>query len=57
LDLDIIYKTNIENPSDRVLEIAEAFGVGIDESHKHVIVENLTIPQFDILYLTGMSGR
>lgn len=57
MDLDIIYKTNIENPSDRVLEIAEAFGVGIDESHKHVIVENLTIPQFDILYLTGMSGR
>ena len=56
INLDIIYKTNIENPSDRVLEIADAFGVGIDESHKHIIVENLTIPDFNILYLTGMSG-
>lgn len=56
MDLDITYKTNIVNPSDRVIEIADAFGVGIDETHKHIIVENLTIPDFDVLYLTGMSG-
>lgn len=56
LDLDIVYKTTIVNPSKRVLEISDAFGVGIDESHKHVIVENLIIPEFNILYLTGMSG-
>jgi ABC-type ATPase with predicted acetyltransferase domain len=56
LDLDITYKTNITNPSERVVEISDAFGVGIDETHKQIIVENLTIPNFDILYLTGMSG-
>lgn len=56
MDLDITYKTNITNPSTRVIEISDAFGVGIDETHKHIIVENLTIPDFNILYLTGMSG-
>lgn len=56
MDLDITYKTNIINPSKRIFEISDAFGVGIDETHKHIIVENLTIPKFQILYLTGMSG-
>lgn len=56
MDLNITYKTNITNPSDRIFQIADAFGVGIDETHKHIIVENLTIPNFDVLYLTGMSG-
>lgn len=56
INLDITYKTTIDNPSKRVLEISDAFGVGINESHKHVIIENLTIPEFQIMYLTGMSG-
>ncbi len=56
MDLNITYKTNIVNPSARVIEISDAFGVGIDETHKHIIVENLIIPEFNILYLTGMSG-
>jgi ABC-type ATPase with predicted acetyltransferase domain len=56
MDLNIVYKTNIVNPSDRILKIADAFGVGIDETHKQIIVENLTIPDFEVLYLTGMSG-
>lgn len=56
IDLNITYRTTIDNPSKRVLEISDAFGVGINESHKHVIVENLTIPEFNIMYLTGMSG-
>lgn len=56
INMDIVYKTNIKNPSDRIFKVADAFGVGIDETHKHIIVENLTIPDFDVLYLTGMSG-
>jgi ABC-type ATPase with predicted acetyltransferase domain len=56
MDLNIVYKTNIINPSERILKVADAFGVGIDETHKQIIVENLTIPEFNVLYLTGMSG-
>lgn len=56
INLDITYQTTIKNPSDRIFKIADAFGVGIDETHKQIIVENLVIPDFDILYLTGMSG-
>ena len=54
--MNITYNTTITNPSDRIFKIAEAFGIGIDETHKHIIIENLIIPDFNILYLTGTSG-
>lgn len=54
--MNITYSTTIKDPSDRVFKVSEAFGIGIDETHKHIIVENLIIPDFDVLYITGMSG-
>lgn len=56
INLNITYNTTITDPSDRIFKISEAFGIGIDETHKHIIIENLIIPDFDILYITGMSG-
>ena len=43
--------------SDRVLEIAEAFGLGLDD-RKFVVFENLEldVKKGDIVYITGQSG-
>jgi len=43
--------------SQRVLEIAEAFGLGLDDK-EFVIFDNLelTVPQGSIVYITGQSG-
>lgn len=43
--------------SDRVLEIAEAFGLGLDDK-RFVVFDNLelTVEQGDVIYITGQSG-
>lgn len=43
--------------TDRVLEIAEAFGLGLDDK-EFVIFDNQEVPveQGDIVYITGQSG-
>jgi ABC-type ATPase with predicted acetyltransferase domain len=48
-------KTDI---TDRTVEVAEAFGMGISEFQKHVLYDNveLKIGPRDIVYLTGDSG-
>ncbi len=48
-------KTDI---SDRTVEVAEAFGMGISDFQKHVLYDNvqLQIGSKDIVYLTGDSG-
>ena len=51
--MNIKYNTTITDPSDRIFKISEAFGIGIDETHKHIIIENLIIPDFNILYITS----
>lgn len=54
--IDKRFKSNIDR-SDRVLEIAEAFGLGLDE--KEFVVfdqQKLEINQGDIVYVTGQSG-
>lgn len=50
------FTTQVER-TDRVLEIAEAFGLGLDDT-RFVIYENLKIDvnQGDIVYITGQSG-
>lgn len=54
--IDKRFKSNIDR-SPRVLEIAEAFGLGLDE--KEFVVfdqQKLEINQGDIVYVTGQSG-
>lgn len=45
------------NRSDRVLEVAEAFGLGLDDK-TFVVFDDLDLPidQGDIVYITGQSG-
>ncbi|ENY2901274.1 ATP-binding cassette domain-containing protein, partial [Acinetobacter baumannii] len=45
------------NRSERVLEVAEAFGLGLDDK-TFVVFDNLDLPidQGDIVYITGQSG-
>lgn len=54
--IDKRFKSNIDR-SDRVLEIAEAFGLGLDD--KEFVVfdqQKLEIKQGDVVYVTGQSG-
>jgi ABC-type ATPase with predicted acetyltransferase domain len=54
--VDKRFHTEVER-SDRVLEIAEAFGIGLDDK-EFVVFDNqtLTINQGDVVYVTGQSG-
>lgn len=54
--VDKRFKSNVER-SERVLEIAEAFGLGLDDK-EFVVFDNqpLEIEQGDIVYVTGQSG-
>ena len=50
------YETRVQR-SDRVLEIAEAFGLGLDDKH-FVVFDNteIEIEKGDVVYITGQSG-
>lgn len=54
--IDVRFQTRVER-SARVLEIAEAFGIGLEES-EFVVFDHLDLPmkQGDIVYITGQSG-
>lgn len=54
--IDKRFNTDVER-TDRVLEIAEAFGLGLDEK-EFVVFDNLPleINQGDVVYITGQSG-
>jgi ABC-type ATPase with predicted acetyltransferase domain len=54
--IDKRFSTEVER-SPRVLEIAEAFGLGLDDK-EFVIFDNLEleIKQGDVVYITGQSG-
>lgn len=54
--VDKRFHTEVER-SDRVLEIAEAFGLGLDDK-EFVVFDNqpIEINQGDIVYVTGQSG-
>ena len=54
--IDKRFNTDVER-TDRVLEIAEAFGLGLDEK-EFVVFDNLPleISQGDVVYITGQSG-
>ncbi|MCS7114535.1 MAG: ATP-binding cassette domain-containing protein [Nitrososphaerota archaeon] len=56
--INIAYTTATPKPTKRVLAIAEAFGLGLDQQQKFTIYENveLKIGPTDIVYITGDSG-
>lgn len=54
--IDVRFKTRVQR-SPRVLEIAEAFGIGLEEKDFVVFDKmELTIRDGDIIYITGQSG-
>ncbi|HKZ93138.1 MAG TPA: ATP-binding cassette domain-containing protein [Candidatus Bathyarchaeia archaeon] len=56
--INISYETAAPQPTQRVLAVAESFGLGLDQSHRFVIYDNveLKISPHDIVYITGESG-
>lgn len=54
--VDIRFKTRVER-TPRVLEISEAFGIGLEEKDFVVFDNlNLNIQRGDVVYITGQSG-
>jgi len=56
--ISIGYETAAPEPTERVVSVAEGFGLGLDKWEKFVIYDNveLKIGAKDIVYLTGDSG-
>jgi len=56
--INIAYETAAPEPTERVVGVAEAFGLGLDKWEKFVIYDNveLKIGPTDIVYITGDSG-
>jgi len=56
--INISYETHAPQPTQRVLAVAESFGLGIDQTHRFTIYDNveLKISPHDIVYITGESG-
>lgn len=54
--LDVAFETHVER-TPRVLEVAEAFGIGLDDK-QFVLFDNLTVyaAPGDVFYITGQSG-
>ena len=54
---DIRFKTRAQI-SDRTVEVARSFGLGIDEEREHVVFDNfeLKLAEGDVVYITGDSG-
>ena len=55
---NIAYETAAPKPSDRVVAVAEGFGLGLDQWEKFIIYDDveLNIGPTDIVYITGDSG-
>jgi ABC-type lipoprotein export system ATPase subunit/GNAT superfamily N-acetyltransferase len=56
--INIGYETAAPEPTNRVIGVAEAFGLGLDKWEKFIIYDNveLRIGPTDIVYITGDSG-
>jgi len=56
--INISYETAAPKPTERVIGVAEAFGLGLDQWQKFIIYDNveLKISPTDIVYITGDSG-
>ena len=57
MKVNISYKTKPTEVTARVAEIAEAFGIGVDDAIEHVILEDYDFNEdFSVCYITGVSG-
>lgn len=57
MKINIKYATKPTKITSRVCEVAECFGLGIDESIEHVILEDYEFDESaDVVYITGASG-
>ena len=58
LHITIAYKTSVKTLTPRTVAVAEAFGLGVDETKRHVIYDEFKIrlKPTDIVYITGESG-
>ncbi len=56
--ISVSYETATPKPSDRVVAVAEGFGLGLDKWERFVIYDNvqISISPTDIVYITGDSG-
>ena len=56
--INISYETAAPEPTERVVSVAEGFGLGLDQWEKFIIYDNveLKIGAVDIVYITGDSG-
>jgi len=56
--INIGYETAAPEPTDRVVGVAEAFGLGLDKWERFIIYDDveLRIEPTDIVYITGDSG-
>ncbi|MEM3697358.1 MAG: GNAT family N-acetyltransferase [Candidatus Bathyarchaeia archaeon] len=56
--INIGYETAAPKPTERVIGVAEAFGLGLDKWEKFIVYDNveLKIGFTDIVYITGDSG-
>lgn len=55
-NIDVRFQTKVQR-SPRILEVAEAFGIGLDDK-EFVVFDNLQleVKKGDIVYITGQSG-
>ena len=57
MKVNISYKTKPVEVTARVAEIAEAFGIGVDDAIEHTILEDYDFNEdFTVCYITGASG-
>lgn len=56
--INVAYETAAPKPSERVVAVAEGFGLGLDQWEKFVVYDNvqLKLSPTDIVYITGDSG-
>ena len=56
--INITYETAAQNLTNRIIKVAEAFGLGLDQEEKFTVYDNaeFKISPTDIVYITGDSG-
>ena len=55
--INIKYSTRPQKVTERICQVAECFGIGIDENIEHVILDNYEFDESaNVVYITGDSG-
>ena len=55
--INIKYSTRPQKVTERICQVAECFGIGIDENIEHIILDNYEFDESaNVVYITGDSG-